>query len=219
MWTTLVRGLLPDDVAVVASEIGDATGELWPEEAAHVARAIPKRQREFARGRASARQALAELGVEGASLLVGSQREPVWPEGIVGSISHDDRLCVVAVARSDRYAGLGVDVEPDAPLEPAIAARVWSPAEAEQAARRSDMTPALASRLVFSAKEAFYKCQFPFTRTFLGFKQVSVTLGDGTFEVRLVGALAAFPAGTCFTGQWRRVECQKLTAVVLPRAR
>jgi 4'-phosphopantetheinyl transferase EntD len=80
------------------------------------------------------------------------------------------------------------------------------------------MTPALASRLVFSAKEAFYKCQFPLTRTFLGFKQVSVTLGDGTFELRLADALASFPAGMLFTGQWRRVEGHLLTAVGLPRA-
>lgn len=218
MWTTLVRGLLSDDVVVVAGEIGDVTGDLLPEEAAHVARAVPKRQREFARGRVSARQALAELGVPGASLLVGSQREPLWPEGIVGSIAHDDRLCIVAVARSESYASLGVDVEPDAPLEPEIAARIWSPSEAEQAARRSDMTPALASRLVFSAKEAFYKCQFPLTRTFLGFKEVSVTLGDATFEVRLADAVGRFPAGMRFAGQWRRVEGQLLTAVVLPRS-
>ena len=120
MWTTLVRCLLPGDVAVAASEIGDVTHELLPDEAAHVAQAIPKRRREFARGRVSARQVLAELGVPSVSLLVGPKREPLWPEGIVGSITHDDRLCVVAVARAEKYAGLGVDVEPDEPLEPAI---------------------------------------------------------------------------------------------------
>ena len=218
MGATLVRGLFPDDVAVVVSEIGDVTSELLAEEAAHVAKAVPKRQREFARGRVNARQALGELGVAGVSLLVGSMREPLWPDGIVGSITHDNRLCVVAVARGEKYAGLGVDIEPDAPLEPEVAARIWSPAEAEQAARRTDMTPALASRLVFSAKEAFYKCQFPLTRTFLGFMEVSVALGDGTFEVRLERAVGAFPDGTRFAGRWLRVDGQLLTAVVLPRS-
>lgn len=215
MWTSLVRGLLPGDVVVAASEIGDVTHELMLEEAAHVAQAVPKRRREFARGRVSARQVLAELGVPSVSLLVGPKREPLWPEGVVGSIAHDDTLCIVVAARSERYAGLGVDVEPDAPLEPEVAARIWSAAEAEEAARRADMTPALASRLVFSAKEAFYKCQFPLTRTFLGFKEVSVTLGDGTFEVRLERAVEAFPAGTSFSGTWRREAGQLLTAVAL----
>ena len=133
-------------------------------------------------------------------------------------ITHDNRLCVVAVARGERYAGLGVDIEPAEPLEPEIAARIWSPVEAEQAARRTDMTPALASRLVFSAKEAFYKCQFPLTRTFLGFMEVSVALGDGTFEVRLERAVGAFLDGTRFAGRWLRVDGQLLTAVVLPRS-
>ena len=218
MGATLVGGLFPDDVAVVVSEIGDVTSELLADEAAHVAKAVPKRQREFARGRVNARQALGELGVAGVSLLVGSMREPLWPEGIVGSITHDNRLCVVAVARGERYAGLGVDIEPAEPLEPEIAARIWSPVEAEQAARRTDMTPALASRLVFSAKEAFYKCQFPLTRTFLGFMEVSVALGDGTFEVRLERAVGAFPDGTRFAGRWRRADGQLLTAVSLPRS-
>lgn len=215
MWTSLVHGFLPGDVAVAATEIGDVTHELMPEEAACVAQAVPKRRREFARGRVNARQALAALGVPNVCLLVGAQREPLWPEGIVGSITHDHALCVVAVARREHYSGLGIDVEPDEPLGPEIAARIWSPAEAEEAARRVDMTPALASRLVFSAKEAFYKCQFPLTHTFLGFKDVRVTLGDGTFEVRLERAVEAFPAGASFSGAWRRGAGQLLTAVVL----
>jgi len=219
MWASLVRGFLPGDVAVVATEIGDVTHELMPEEAEHVARAVPKRLREFARGRVSARQLLGELGVPSAGLLVGPKREPLWPESVVGSITHDDTLCVVAVARREHYAGLGIDVEPDEPLEPEVAARIWSPAEAEDAARRADMTPVLAARLVFSAKEAFYKCQFPLTRTFLGFKDVCVTLGEGTFEARLERTVEAFPAGKRFAGTWRREAGQLLTAVTLRATR
>lgn len=215
MWTRVLRELLPGDVAVVASEIGDVTQELMPDEAAHVARAVPKRQREFARGRVSARQVLQELGVPTASVLVGPMREPLWPEGIVGSIAHDDTICVVAAARREHVAGLGVDVEPDEPLEPEIAARIWTPSEAAEAASRSGLTQALASRLVFSAKEAFYKCQFPLTRTFLGFKEVSVTLSDASFEVRLERAVEAFPVGTSFSGKWCREGGQLLTAMAL----
>jgi 4'-phosphopantetheinyl transferase EntD len=217
MTSALVAGVFPDDVAVVVSEIGDVTHELWPEEATLVAGAVIKRRREFARGRVNARQALSLLGVPPASLLVGTKREPLWPEGIVGSITHDETLCVVAVANAQTYAGIGVDIEPEGVLEPTVAARIWSPAEAKHAARRTDMSEALASRLVFSAKEAFYKCQYPLTRTFVGFKEVSVQLGDQTFELRLENAIADLPAGARFSGTWRRAENKLLTAIVLRR--
>ena len=215
MSASLVAGVFPDDVAVVVSELGDATDELWPEEAALVAGAVLKRRREFARGRVNARQALALLGVPATSLLVGPKREPLWPEGIVGSITHDESLCVVAVASSGTYAGIGVDIEPEDGLEPAVADRIWSPAEAEHAALRTDMSEAVASRLVFSAKEAFYKCQFPLTRTFVGFKEVSVRLGDGDFELRLENAIADLPAGMRLRGVWRRADDKLLAAMVL----
>jgi 4'-phosphopantetheinyl transferase EntD len=155
--------------------------------------------------------------VPAASLLVGAKREPLWPDGIVGSIAHDPSLCVVAVARSGAYVGIGVDVEPEGALEPAVADRIWSPEEAAHAARRDDMSEGLASRLVFSAKEAFYKCQFPLTRTYVGFKEVSVRLGDGTFELVLENAVAELPAGARFRGSWRRAEDKLLAAMVLRR--
>ncbi len=217
MTAALVAGAFPADVAVVVSEIGDATHELRPDEAALVASAVIKRRREFARGRVNARKALALLGAPAASLLVGAKREPLWPEGIVGSITHDETLCVVAVASSDTYAGIGIDIEPEAGLEPAVADRIWSPAEAARAARRTDMSEAVASRLVFSAKEAFYKCQFPLTRTFVGFKEVSVRLGDGDFELKLENAIAELPAGMRFRGTWRRAEEKLFAAMVLRR--
>lgn len=218
MTAALVAGVFPDDVAVVVGEIGDVTHELWPEEAALVASAVLKRRREFARGRVNARQALALLGVPAVSLLVGAKREPLWPEGVVGSITHDESLCVVAAASGATYAGIGADVEPAEPLEAAVAARIWSPAEAEHAARRNDMSEALAARLVFSVKEAFYKCQFPVTRTYVGFKEVSVQLGDESFELRLESAVAGLPAGARFSGAWRRTDDKLLAGMVLRRS-
>lgn len=38
---------------------------------------------------------------------------PVWPIGTVDSLVHDDQYVVVAIARRDRYAGIGSDLEPD----------------------------------------------------------------------------------------------------------
>jgi 4'-phosphopantetheinyl transferase EntD len=213
----LFRDVFPGDVAVAWGEIGDATAELHPDEAPLVARAVDKRQREFARGRSCARRALAGLGFERVSVLVGEAREPLWPEGVVGSITHDNTLCVVAVARAHRYSGLGVDVEPEGALAPEVAARIWSPAEAERAEGVAALTAGSAARLVFSAKEAFYKCQYPLTRTYLGFHDVEVELGAGTFVLTLRTGAGPLASGARFDGVWRRAGGEILTAVVLGR--
>jgi 4'-phosphopantetheinyl transferase EntD len=83
-----LRKLVPADVAVI--ETCGQDGEpspLYPEEAVHVERAVEKRRRDFALGRACARRALAVLDDRPpTAILVGEERAPVWPEGIVGSI-------------------------------------------------------------------------------------------------------------------------------------
>ncbi|HEV8549891.1 MAG TPA: 4'-phosphopantetheinyl transferase superfamily protein [Polyangiaceae bacterium] len=216
MTDALVAGIFPDDIAVVWDEIGDVTAELRADEAAFVAAAVPKRQREFARGRVCARRALASLGVAAGSVLVGARREPLWPAGVVGSITHDDTLCLVALGRVETYGSIGIDIEPDAPLEPNVAARIWSPAEAD-ASHAAGLDPALGARLAFCAKEAFYKCQFPLTRTFLGFVDAAVTLEPERFEVTLRVAAGALPPGTRFRGHWRRGAGKLFAALVLPR--
>src|SRR5438874_13378259 len=84
----MIGEILPDWVAV-----GEAFGDL-PDapllgpEAAAVASAVPSRQREFATGRACARQALAALGVAPVPLDRGAGGAPAWPAGGVGSITH-----------------------------------------------------------------------------------------------------------------------------------
>lgn len=213
----LFREVFPAGVQVAWGEIGDATAELLPDEAPLVARAVSKRQREFARGRCCARRALAGLGFDRVSVLVGENREPLWPEGVVGSITHDNTLCVVAVGHAAEYAGLGVDLEPEGALSLEIAERIWSPAEAERAEDVAAFTAGSAARLVFSAKEAFYKCQFPLTRTYLGFHDVEVALGLETFALTLKTAAGPWPSGMRFDGVWRRAGGEILTAVVLGR--
>ena len=89
---------------------GDAS-LLYPEEAVSVAKAVPKRVGEFAAGRLCARRALAEFGITGVPLTMAPDRAPVWPESMVGSITHTRGLCAAVVAERRRFASLGIDVE------------------------------------------------------------------------------------------------------------
>jgi len=205
---------LPGDFAIEAGDPGEPSSPLFPEELALVASAVEKRRLEFARGRQCARAALRRLGFADSPLLSGSQREPLWPTGVVGSITHTHGLCVAAVGRQSSYAGVGIDVEPAAPLQRPVAERVAT--EAEMSALRS-LPPLLAARLIFSAKEAFYKCQFYRTRQFLGFFDVSLELEpEGDFAARLLIDAGPLAAGDCFRGRWREQDGFLFTAVHFP---
>jgi 4'-phosphopantetheinyl transferase EntD len=89
---------------------------LFPEEAATMARAVDKRRREFATGRNCARVALGRLGVPPVPIVRGERGAPVWPPGIVGSITHCDGYRAAAVARDRDVLAVGIDAEPNEPL-------------------------------------------------------------------------------------------------------
>lgn len=194
----MIAALFPDPVVTVTATDAMWAGELHPAEAACVGRAVAKRRREFTAGRLCARAALAQLGVRGFPLLVGPSRVPLWPPGFVGSISHCQGFCAAAVAPRDAVIGLGLDVERAEPLESELRARICTASELESFARLA--APAGApdpGKLVFSAKEAFYKCYFPLAGAFLGFHDVEVELEPGLrgFCARLQRAQAPSLAG------------------------
>ncbi|MBO0877952.1 MAG: 4'-phosphopantetheinyl transferase, partial [Pseudonocardia sp.] len=95
---------------------GDASCvPLWPEEAAHIGHAVPRRRDEYACVRHCARQGLAALGIAPAAILSGSRREPLWPPGAVGSMTHCAGYRAAAVARASDVAAVGIDAEPHEP--------------------------------------------------------------------------------------------------------
>jgi 4'-phosphopantetheinyl transferase EntD len=181
----MLDGLLPPGVVVEHGRSEDASVEPYPEEAVLVERAVTKRKLEFAKGRECARRALERLGVRNFPVLSGPQREPLWPRGIVGSISHTAGLCAAAVCQERAYPGLGIDVEPAEPITADVAARICQESELSGLLGLPDFEKLVIARLVFSAKEAVYKCQFPLSRAFVGFEEVELALDPaGTFRVR-----------------------------------
>lgn len=192
---------------------------LAPEEAAHVARAAPKRVAEFAAGRACARRALAELGAPEFVLLSGPDREPLWPPGIAGSITHAAGFCGAVAARTGALRSLGLDAE----RRDAVQRRLWRQiASSEELAWLASLSGDSAieyATLIFSAKEAFYKCQFPLTREWLSFSDVSVEFQRGTFAIVPRRALAlAMLAPPPWSGRFALADSLILTGCALPAA-
>jgi 4'-phosphopantetheinyl transferase EntD len=178
----VIGTLLPAQVAV-ADARGPLPGEaLLPEEEPLVARAVQKRRSEFTTVRTCARIALAELGVGPVPVLSGPKREPLWPDGIVGSLTHCDGYRAAAVARVTDLASLGIDAEPHDALPEGILARVSLPEE--QAHLRGLPAGIHWDRLLFSAKESVYKTWFPLARRWLGFEEARLEFRPGTDPAR-----------------------------------
>jgi 4'-phosphopantetheinyl transferase EntD len=211
----LLKSMLPPDVAFAAGRVEDARGELFAVEREAVARAVEKRRREFAAGRAYARVALGALGCPPQAIPVAPDRQAVWPVGYVGSISHTDRLCAAIVGRAEAYAGLGIDLEHDAPLKDDLRHMICRPEERGEAG----VPGADAGKLVFVAKEAVFKAYYPATRTFLEFHDVAVAFDAPaqSFEARLVGDKPAVAGLRRFSGRFGRVDGHIVAVVVIAR--
>lgn len=146
---------------------------------------------------------------------MGAHGEPLWPKGAVGSITHTTEVCAAAVGRACEYAGVGIDVEQASPLEAAVADRVALP---EEQCGLPNMAPLLAARLIFSAKESFYKCQFYLTGSRLDFFDVRIDLtAAGHFFAELLVDTPTLARGLRVRGQWRQRDGFLLTALALGR--
>lgn len=217
------RDLLPTAVEVEQTPHDAPAGVLFPEESAVVAKAVPRRRAEFAAVRDCARRALRRLGQPPAPILPGPNREPRWPAGVVGSLTHCEGCRAAAVARRSDVLALGIDAEPNEPLPEGVAEMVAVAAEARRIARLARVQPDVAwDRLLFSAKESIYKAWFPLTRTWLDFTDCELTVrsDDGTFTGRLlvVGHHAGGRTIERLNGRWTVHGRHILTAVWEPAA-
>lgn len=152
-------------------------------EARAVRHAVPDRRREHATVRACARAALVRLGQRPGSIPNDADGVPVWPVGVVGSLTHCRGYRAALVSLRTQHGAVGLDAEPHEPL----------PAEVADAVLREDDVHDLATgwradRIAFCVKEAAYKTWFPPTRRWLEFTDVSTNVSaDGTFTARADG--------------------------------
>ncbi|MGN5635089.1 4'-phosphopantetheinyl transferase family protein [Streptomyces sp. AC154] len=85
----MIERLVPASVSCACShEDHWGADTLFPEEAAQVARSTPARRAEFTSVRACARRAMTRLGRAPVPVLRGPRGAPLWPPGLVGSMTH-----------------------------------------------------------------------------------------------------------------------------------
>jgi 4'-phosphopantetheinyl transferase EntD len=168
--------LFPNCVATVEASPCISRSRLHEDEWKIVATAVPKRQAEFCGGRMCAHQALEKLGIAGGAILQNSDRSPRWPANVTGSISHTEGYCAAAVARRDELEGIGLDVELASPLEETLHSLVCTAQERRWLSAYPLGERNTYAKILFSVKEAAFKCQFPLTRQFIEYCQAEIVL-------------------------------------------
>ena len=192
-----LHAILPSAVAAAVDQAADAPEPFqYREEGQHLANAVLKRRNEFIAGRRSARAALADVGIAAGALLPDIDRMPVWPPGSIGSISHSCGLCCAVAASRDAFRGVGIDLEKTTRMRASVMERVLHPLEAAYVA--DDLS--LAS-LIFSAKEAFFKTQFPIWRAQPEFEDVALQLEESAQKLSIVKIASHLPQELCVATQ------------------
>lgn len=219
----LMRAVLPDVSGLVSAELYHDPPELspMPEEEPLIARSVAKRRNEFVTVRHCARVAMGRLGMPEAPILKGEKGDPLWPDGLVGSLTHCEGYRGAVVGRSTAARSVGIDAEPHGVLPNGVLDAISLPVERHEIA---GLPAGLHwDRILFCAKEATYKAWFPLTQRWLGFEDAHIS-----FEVDAAGTAGRFvsrilidpaalsgPPLTELAGRWSVADGLALTAIVL----
>ncbi|WP_075186207.1 4'-phosphopantetheinyl transferase family protein [Teredinibacter haidensis] len=186
-------------------------------------RAVSKRKAEYLAGRYAAQLALKPKCVGSAQVTTGASREPIWPKGIVGTISHSRDLAVSAVALENAYVGLGIDVEDivTQKTQSTIASQVLSATE-RNIVEAWPLDACLAFTLVFSLKESFFKASFPLVKRYFDFDAISIVdlnLGEKpSIDFRICADLhPQFKIGEVMRGYFKVIESRVMTFVAISK--
>lgn len=219
----MIESLFPPGVGACEVTRDNPLAVLFPEEAELIAGATAARQEEFRTARYCARRALADIGYPEAAIPQGPHREPIWPAGSVGSITHCEGYRAAVVARITQFSGIGIDAEPQCQLPDDVLEMVATERERSWLSS-SDSPPAGGARLLFSAKESVFKAWFPMTRHWLDFKDVEIFViwNQNRFTATLTLEAGRrlhrlkLPVDFSISGRFLVVSNLILTAAILP---
>lgn len=161
---------------------------------------VPKRMREFAAGRAAARDALQEIKHAPVAIPRAQDRAPVWPAGVVGSITHCHTACLAVVSHIEHWRSIGLDIEDDAPLHREAWPIVLTEAELRSVQKLPRWRRARRIKLLFSVKEAVYKAQYPVTGEIFDFHTLETHLENNRFLASFTRDVGRYQKGMSIGG-------------------
>jgi 4'-phosphopantetheinyl transferase EntD len=214
-----LHDLFPSVCGVACQVFAHPLPVLPAAESLAVAMAAEPRKIDFTLGRVAAREALQKIGYPPTEIPVGTDRAPIWPAGIAGSIAHTKNVAVAVVARVEQVLALGVDIEQSGAVTEDLWPKLFLPEERTFLQSIDTAGRARFATAIFSVKEAFYKFQFPHTNEWLDFRDVklSMNLGSTNCTLRTKRPLILGRGETdVFPGSFRMGDDLTLAAVSLP---
>ena len=142
------------------------------------------RKEHYRSGRICAGEVLSKLGTLGQPVLRDPQtREPLWPEGISGAITHSGNWAAAAAGKTSDVSGIGIDLEDlERRVDYRISRHVCIPEEQKWLQECGDDCLEQNLKIIFSAKESIFKAFFPYTRTYLHFHDARILMEQTFFQ-------------------------------------
>lgn len=142
------------------------------------------RKEHYRSGRICAGEVLSKLGTLGQPVLRDPQtREPLWPEGISGAITHSGKWAAAAAGKTSDVSGIGIDLEDlERQVDSRISRHVCIPEEQKWLQECGEDFLEKNLKIIFSAKESIFKAFFPYTRTYLHFHDARILMEQTLFQ-------------------------------------
>lgn len=142
------------------------------------------RKEHYRSGRICAGEVLSKLGARGQPVLRDPQtREPLWPEGISGAITHSGNWAAAAAGKTSEVSGIGIDLEDlERQVDSRISRHVCIPEEQKWLQECGEDFLEQYLKIIFSAKESIFKAFFPYSRTYLHFHDARILMEQTLFQ-------------------------------------
>jgi enterobactin synthetase component D len=146
-----------------------------------VKQAVPKRRAEFVAGRLLAQALLRERGCYEEVRTIEGRRDPLWPDGYVGSITHSRNRAACMLFSEHESLGVGLDLEHWITDEVSadIGSMIFESQKEEDVLRSFSESFLRRLTLAFSAKESLFKALYPFVQTYWEFHDVKLKALEG----------------------------------------
>lgn len=148
-----------------------------------------KRKAQYLAGRIAAREALRFVGNPKAENPIpsGNNREPLWPQNTLGSISHEEYFSVATAMNNDSFLnkGIGLDIQQiisDEDLDLLTPSVLTTTDRLLYETHTTGLSKNQLFTLIFSAKESFFKAAYGSVKEYFNFDAVSVCAIDVEYQ-------------------------------------
>ncbi len=157
--------------------------------------AVEKRLLEFTSDGLADRQAMTKLNHHPAAIPMALDSSPVWLDGLEGSVTHSDDICITAMVQSG--TGRRIGIEPETPLDSDLEEVICTLSERDWLETQPSDQRGHLAKGNFYMKESIYKALYPLTGQMIGFDEVEIefssshiTLADQVADLRAETGLA-----------------------------